>query len=95
MKSSSTGTLVNTNSINVTPIYSNGNPHQHHYQTNENNQDHSNANSPICMTNVLKDNEIQKLAESSLKIIETIKNKYEDKLKIKNQKNLKDVEVKF
>lgn len=58
-----------------------------------------NANSPICMTKVLTPEEIQVIVKNAHKVLEHLKSEVEkvakssDKMRLKNQKKMKDVNV--
>lgn len=89
-----------SNAMNTFSSHSNGQSHQSNgqsHQSNGNENDHMNfnSNSPICMTNVLKDCEIQKLTNAAKKLIASLNEKIGKNLKTKNRKNLKTVEVSF
>ena len=75
------------------PVHLNG--HQSDASNSEHNLESFNANSPICMANVLTDDEIQKVAKHARKALEMMKAEVEavEKMKMKNQKKVKDVKV--
>lgn len=91
---------LQTNAMNAfLPVHLNGKNHQTDACNSEHNLENFNANSPICMTKVLTPEEIEMVAKCARKTLEFMKGDVEkevksaDKMKLKNQKKVKDVKV--